>query len=242
MPTPPATTPLPTYDDWGHKGVSWFSTPVEIAHFLATHFAGFDLFALLTELAQVAENRKFEWTAIRVRIMDSGNLRIEHTFDDAQDDEPLSLIRTLHANLPRRASHEEMILPPRLQGQGLSRELIAPYYRQYQQAAVELISINASLSGGGYAWAKYGFAAILQADVMHILDAAPGRNISPAQIAELCEDVATFYAQGVAPFPLETWARLPFGKKLLTGTTWKGILDLRNPVQVQIFEAYLYAR
>jgi len=60
---------------------------------------------------------------------------------------------------------------------------------------------------------------------------------------ELREDLEAFYnykQPTAAPFPLENWARLPFGQKLLAGTYWKGVLDLHNPAQVQIFEAYLY--
>ena len=238
---PPNFLPA-AYAEWEQKGVSWLSEPREIAHFIGTCFAGFDLLRLLTELEKVAINRQFEWTTIRVRLMDSGNLRIEHIYDNLRDEEPLSLIRTLLVQAPRRASHEEMILPDYLQRQGLSRELILPYYRQYQYADVESILIQAGLSGGGYAWAKYGFAATVPAEVYRILDTAPSRGIAPDLVEELRAELGAFYQRSTEPFPLEPWAQLPFGEQLLAGTLWRGELNLRNPRQVEIFEAYLYGR
>lgn len=200
------------------------------------------MFELLADLQEIARNRGFEWTVVRVRLMDSGNLRIEHEYDNLIDEEPLTLIRTLHIDLPRRASHEQMILPDYFQRQGLSRELMAAYYRQYRQANVELVLVQAGLRGGGYAWAKYGFAAKQPSEVLRILDEASDRGIAAEAIQELREDARQYYAQNTTPFPLESWARLPFGEKLLAGTVWQGELDLRNPAQVQVFEAYLYNR
>lgn len=230
------------YTFWQRKGIAWLSAPETIHLFLSQHFPEFDLFGLLAELEQVAASTHFEWTRIQIRIMDSGNLRIEHQFDNLIDEVPLSLIQTLLVDLPRRAAHEEMVLPNHLQRQGLSRKLLLPYYRQYRTAGVERILVQAGLSGGGYAWARYGFAATSQVDVRKILATGENRGVARWQVEELLLDVDAFYAKSAAPFPLESWARLPFGERLLAGTTWWGELDLRNPEQVQVFEAYLYAR
>ena len=244
MPLPPEHGPLfASYETWKRKGVFWRSAPADIAHFLSSQFSGFDLFELLIDLEGVASKRQFEWTTIGIELMPSGNLRIEHQYDHLDDAEPLILIRSLHCDSPRRVSHEEMKLPARLQRQGLSRELIQPYYRQYRRANVALILVQAGRTGGGYAWAKYGFAALHQVEVIHILDTASERGIDDEAVMELREDLEAFYnykQTTAAPFPLENWARLPFGEKLLAGTYWKGVLDLHNPAQVQIFEAYLY--
>lgn len=231
-----------SFTEWQLKGVTWLSVPEAIAQFFTDYFPGFNLFELLTDLHTVVQGRGFEWTAVRIRLMESGNLRIEHEYDNLEDEEPLSLIRTLHVDMPRRASHEQMVLPPYLQRRGLSRELIQAYYRQYQQAHVELILIQAGLSGGGYAWAKYGFAATRREDVFRILDLAADRGIDSEAIQELRNDAQTYYRQNSTPFPIESWARLPFGEQLLVGTMWQGQLDLHNHEQVQIFEAYLYGR
>ena len=228
------------FAEWQQKGITWLSTPIEITRFFTTCFQGFDLFELLADLHTVAKKREIEWTVVRVRLMDSGNLRIEHEYDNLVDEYPLSLIRTLHIDLPRRASHEQMVLPKHLQRQGFSRDLMSAYYRQYRQSGVEVILVQAGLSGGGYAWAKYGFTATQRSEVLRILDAAVDKGIDPEAIQELRTDVQTYYSRFTAPFPIETWARLPFGEKLLAGTVWQGQLDLRDPEQVQIFEAYLY--
>ncbi|AWM32092.1 hypothetical protein [Hymenobacter nivis] len=226
--------PLALYQTWKQKGVTWGSNPTDIASFLANQFSGFDLFELLTTLEAVALGRNFEWTAIKIEVMPSGNLRIEHQYDNPDDEEPLILIRTLHHKSPRRASHEEMSLPLRLQRQGLSRRLIGACYKQYKQAKVDLMTVQAGMTGGGYAWARYGFAAVQLTEVQRILDTAAERGIDDTgAIQELREDLANFREQAVGPFPIESWARLPFGEKLLAGTQWEGVLNLRNPAQIQ---------
>jgi hypothetical protein len=235
------------YEYWRRQNVYFASNELEISDFLDKYYSGFDLDKLLRDLEQVAVARGFEWDTIQVEITPKGSLYIQHLHDTLNsDEEPLTLKRILKIPTEdgRRVSHEEMILPESMQRQELSRALMRPYYYQYRQASVDHIDTYAGDKGGGYAWARYGFDAARQADVMGILQRAHSLDIEPEAIDILEEDVIQFYESHPpdTPFRIWAWSQTPFAEKLLVGTYWKAVLDLHDLEQVSIFEAYLGLR
>ena len=237
------------FEQYRAIGVYFASDEALITRFLTEEFPGFDLFRVLHELEAVASKWGFEWGTRQVSVGGLGGLLIHHQYDDleAGTQESLILKRTLKKLSPdaeRRVSHEELFLPAAFQNRGLSRELILPYYAQYQAARVDRIDARAGAAGGGYALAKYGFAALNQHEVLAILTQGLVRGIDPAAINDLREQVEEFYRANAAPglFPIWEWARTPFSKLLLRETNWLAALDMHNPAQRATFEAYLYTR
>lgn len=230
-------------------GVYFASDETLITRFLTEEFPGFDLFRVLHELESVAFKWGFEWGTRQVSVGGLGGLLIHHQYDalEAINQQSLILKRTLKKLSPgagRRVSHEELFLPTAFQNRGLSRELIWPYYAQYKAAGVDRIDARAGATGGGYALAKYGFAATNQNEVLTILTQGLARGIDPEAISDLRDQVEDFYRANAATslFPIWEWARTPFSKLLLRETNWLAALDMHNPAQRATFEAYLYTR
>ncbi|GAB3639143.1 hypothetical protein GCM10027422_47340 [Hymenobacter arcticus] len=235
------------FNRWRQKGVFFASDEEGISAFLENQYSGFDLEQILSELEAVATKWLFErgeWTRIQIGTTRAGSLHIEHYYDAGTDEEPLSLRRILKNPSPtgRRASHEEMILPPSLQRKGLSRDLIRPYYKQYKAAGVDYIDAIAGDKGGGYALARYGFDAVKKWEVFNILEQGGERGIDLRFIAILTDEAEQFYASHPdnTPFRIWEWSQTPFGEKLLVGTQWDAVLDLHDAEQVSVFEEYLY--
>ena len=212
-----------------------------INQFIFLHFPGFDLHELLTQLEDVAVERSFTWTKRTVKLSDDGRLTIHH--ESYFSPESLSLKRVLMQPAgDKRVVHEEMIIPAHLQKKGLSRKFMLPYYEQYQKSGVDRISVYAAMKRGGYAWAKYGFAATNYNDVFRVLDEGYSKGILHDEIQELRSDANSFYiAHGYStPFPIYLWAEATYGELLLTDSDWQGELNFNDSDQVDVFRTYLY--
>lgn len=223
--------------------VTLLSNEGELIYFLKTHYLGFELEQLLMDLELVAAKWGFEWSRVLIGLTKARNLRLEHFFDQETKEDSLTMTRTL---LTPSAGilvlrHVELFIPTRLQGQGLSGQLIRPYYQQCRQANIRFLEVFASASAGGYAWARYGFAATQFTNVHNILAGAAARGVPIDAVVELRADFDAFYLKNPVekPFPMRPWAELPFARALLVGTTWYGVLDLADPKQTFFFESYL---
>lgn len=129
--------------------------------------------------------------------------------------------------------HNLFKLPPQAQGKGLSREIFADLYEQYQKLGVRYVSVYANIDVGGYTWAKYGFYAN---NMRQALGAT--RN---STMQDFVED--WYNKNGVSadtPFPMHLLAN-QFGD-LLLGSDWEGFIDLQNDEQRELWEKYLQRR
>lgn len=212
-----------------------------VISFLQGHFAGFNIYELLRELDNIASRRGFVWSTIQVTLSEEQELQIHH--EVAFPLRPLSLIRRLPCpEGERRVVHEEMVIPPGFQKQGLSGDFMKAYYEQYKHSKVDVISVYASMEKGGYAWAKYGFAAVNYEEVFAVLDEGLSKGIPHDEIQKLRNGLGYFYSINdySTPFPMQTWAETRYGETLLSGSDWEGILNLNDDEQVDTFETYLY--
>lgn len=218
-----------------------------VQEFIKKNYDGFDLEQVFTRLEAFSLDKQFEWTEISAEISSSGNLIVRHEYDNLDfSDRPLLLTVILNVAVDgsKVVELKEMFLPRNLQRQGLSAELLKPYYEQVRNAGVDFIRIEASDAGGGYAWAKYGFEAVNQSDLHSILERAETSTIEKPDIADLRTSLVKFYKNrpDTIPFPIRTWTSFPFSEELLTGTTWRGILNLKDDDVRNTFEEYLYNR
>lgn len=226
--------------------VKLLSPEEDLLIFLQSYYPAFNLVELLNDLEQVAAIRGFEWSRVLISLSKGQNLRLEHLFDQETKEQSLSMTRVLMtpANGVGVLRHVELLIPAQLQRQGLAGQLIRPYYQQCRQANIQRLEVQASSTVGGYAWARYGFSATRTTDVHNILSAAESRGVPAAVVAELRQDFYAFCTQNppATPFPMRSWAELPFARALLAGTTWHGVLDLADARQTFFFEHYLSAR
>lgn len=154
---------------------------------------------------------------------------------------------------PAVAYHRLFELDGQCQGRGISKDLLANSIKLYDQAGIQKVTLQAALSVGGYAWAKYGFKP------------NPGRET--AQLFETVKDRLEDMGEAV-PRPVRTvvqrllakgdpkaiWAisdldgvtvrrgnkELPLGKALLLGTAWKGALELQDREARARFDQYIH--
>jgi hypothetical protein len=228
-------------------GVFFATVEAGVSEFLNSFYPDFDLDQVVQELEDVAKKWGFEWGRKHIEILPSGNLFIHYQYDDLLSDkldDSLTLKRILkkpdvHG---RRVAHQEMFLPEGLQNQGLSRDLVHPFFVQYKKSKVDFIDAIAGDKGGGYALAKYGFAAVDKKEVFAIVEGAASRGVPQAVIDFLLEDANEFYNTHPldSPFPMWEWAKSPHAKRLLRGTSWRAVLNLQDILQEGIFKTYLY--
>lgn len=149
----------------------------------------------------------------------------------------------------REVYHAFFKAPKELQGNGLSKRVINIYYEQYKKAGIDKIKVTANIDVGGYAWAKYGFSAPEQYEVLNALiynkTASKITNQQYFRIVKKIKD--HFNANPGKPFPMRKIANLgrttdQYGKRVLLGTNWSGELDLSNRREKKIFEDYLYGK
>ena len=129
--------------------------------------------------------------------------------------------------------HAGFTIDPSLQGKGISKQVFAKLYTEYQRMGVDVLTVDANLDVGGYTWTKYGFNANRNA----ALAMAKGNKKMTAVVEQYIAEHPT-----QMDFPMKLLAEVEGGKEWLLGKPWKGTLDLHNPEQVAIWEEYLGLR
>jgi len=137
------------------------------------------------------------------------------------------------------AYHDNLTIPQQIQGKGFSKDLFRSLYQQYRNAGITNIEVQANINVGGYSWAKYGFSAKSE---FHDDISSWGKwqlsekNISQSNYNDFSKWMERY--KGV-DIPMWQLAEKKYGKNLLLGSNWKGVIDLTNSEQRHIFENYL---
>ncbi|MBO0947305.1 hypothetical protein [Fibrella forsythiae] len=139
----------------------------------------------------------------------------------------------------RVVKHEYLSIPDSLQGGGLSKQLFKDLYAQYTNASIDLIKVQANITVGGYAWARYGFTFSYQPD-RRMVNSMAQKNLRGKDLEAFNKLWSRVKDEEL--FPMHLIAQQPFGKKLLLGTDWNGVMDLGNKEQRALFEDYLFGR
>lgn len=132
--------------------------------------------------------------------------------------------------------HNMFVIDKELQGKGISKSVFRALYKQYKNAGVDKMVVQANIDVGGYTWARYGFLADDKYEVIRGL----GSKMTDKLKKEVVSFVESYYKgkDDYEPFPMNILAE-KFGKPSLLGGSWYGHLDLRSEVQRKIFEKYL---
>ncbi len=213
-----------------------------------SHMQGFDLEEIFSDLDKIGEDYGIEWLVKRVQGSKTGEIVGTrhvgvHKGGEVTIDRRFSVV-----NGKTEVYHALFVVPPSLQGGGLSKSVLGAFYKQYKNAGIQKVKVTANISVGGYAWAKYGFSAT---DPNEILGQIGQRRTRVTRrqfkyVTDMIKDHAE--ANPGVPFPMYKIANLgrangtEYGKKLLMGTFWSGELDLASRKFKRIFEDYLYGK
>lgn len=160
---------------------------ISFEKFMQRAFPDFNLVSLLngvethfTPTSQTAISRKIYYDDTR------NILRIEYQNKYSSEDDALLFIRELiHNKGVIDIIHEFCVIPKNSRRTGLIKPVFQESLQQYINMNAKRILLHAALSGGGYTWAKYGFAALNKTEVDLILNKAKlGLNQRDFSVAE----------------------------------------------------------
>ena len=136
--------------------------------------------------------------------------------------------------------HDLFEIAKRYQGNGLSKQVFQTFYQQYKKLGVRYITVDANIDIGGYTWARYGFKAKNRAEAMSV---AKRMQVSSENSELATNFIKDWYKKNSLspdePFPMRLLSEQPWGKEVLLGSYWEGIIDLSDPASRKIFETYL---
>lgn len=220
-------------------------------NFFNASFQGFDLQQVFDDFEQLGKDFNINWQV--KKILSTGNSNqptVIARHIGIHNGKEIYIERNLRSvDGKREVYHAFFKAPKELQGNGLSKRVINIYYEQYKKAGIDKIKVTANIDVGGYAWAKYGFSAPEQYQILNALiynkTASKITNQQYFRIVNKIKD--HFNANPGKPFPMRKIANLgrttdQYGKRVLLGTNWSGELDLSNRREKKIFEDYLYGK
>ena len=226
-----------------------------------SYLKGFNLDELFDDIDKIGEKYGIDWTSQSIKASSSENIfQVVHFGRSEYGEVNVNRIFKL-VNGKTEVYHALFTMPNKLQGGGLSKEVLGAYYQQYKNAAIAKIGVTANINVGGYAWARYGFSATNEYEVMQVLAKARrmtttnkirlglGDGITPVQYARIERLIENHYEKTPdLPFPMRKIADLGrqtdnhYGKRLLLDTYWSGELNFNNKKVVKMFEDYLYGK
>ncbi|MDR1369877.1 MAG: hypothetical protein LBJ72_07100 [Dysgonamonadaceae bacterium] len=154
------------------------------------------------------------------------------------DGKKFELNRTFKYN--NTVEHNLFTLPESAQGKGLSKKIFRDLYKQYNNAEIEKIEVHANLNVGGYTWAKYGFTATeKQADavIRHCKLNEVDQKMAESIVSDFFKNNPNDKA-----FPMNLLTGYEWSEDLLKGSDWRGVINLKNKTQRNVFENYMYKK
>lgn len=200
---------------------------------------GFDIVRLDRELEKEFDRHEIRIYRKGVSVFENGNTYLQY-YGEQKNGEIFELKRSFIKNDKNdiQVYHDYIEMPKAVQGKGLGKSILSEFYREYKRIGVKYLSLKANIDIGGYAWARYGFSASIK-DVEEILMQSKTAQVSSK------EKALSVYRQWREKnpnedyFPMNLIAREKYGKKLLMGTHWNGILDLTDKNVTNYFEKYI---
>lgn len=209
-------------------------------------------------LFQVKNFAKGDMANITEKDMDSINAVFSRAFANAgikPDTEEIYLSRSGSISLTDRKNlefgisydgqdksmtHDIFIIHnAKLRGVGLSREIYKTLLPIYDKIGLKTIRVHAGDNNGGYTWARFGFVASRGEAI-----GAIGR-ISDANLQDKADRILErFYKTHShdTKFPMHLIADQSWGRAALSGTKWRGEIDLSNSSQRKRYVDYINGR
>ncbi|RTY71586.1 phage minor head protein [Flavobacterium sp. LB2P53] len=214
--------------DYSSKGLDFFNS----------NFKGFDFSEFDNSMSQIAKDNKLVFSSKKISLQDDYFITTHRT------DDGFYLSRKYYFKEGiKTVYHDYFKVPSSLQGNGISKKVFQSLYQQYKNAKIAQIEVFANIDIGGYTWGKYGFACNSATDMITIKRKAK-RLYESGQLNEVqFKDFSTKTKKGSnGLYPMYKVAYTNYGKKVLLGENWHGILNLKSRVQRAIFEEYLLGK
>lgn len=225
-----------------------FDNPRRAATNFNNNLKGFDLQELYEDLEEIGKEFEVEWKLKKIMSLEGDVIGTRSVGYHKNGGEVVIDRRFREVDGKTEVCHALFTIPRTLQGGGMSKKVLSAYYKQYRKAGIQKIKVTANIDVGGYAWARYGFSATEHYDLLQTLRGKK-HLVTNRQYKYAVKMVNNhFIANPDKPFPMYKIANLgktngtDYGKKLLLGTYWPGVLDLSNKKFRKIFEDYLYGK
>lgn len=166
----------------------------------------------------------------------SGTKSVTLEFEGISSDRSFVTISRSFSKDGKTVTHNELNLPPSVQGKGIGKKLLRDQVAMYTApgSKIEAVKLTAALSAGGYTWGRFGFKP--KPEAMGSLSRQLIKNTKPGTAAHsLAMELST------SKNPVKAFRAIvnsESGKSLLAGTEWTGSLDLKDKASMDIFNAY----
>ena len=231
--------PFVMNDDKAQKLFSVDFNKIDPAKYNSSAMRGFDIVRFDKELEKEFDKYEIRIYSKGVSVFENGNTLLQY-YGEQKNGETFEFRRSFIRNDKNdvHVYHDYLEMPEVVQGKGLGKSLLSEFYREYKRIGVKHLSLKANIDVGGYAWARYGFSAKLE-DVEQILIQS-----KMARVADKEKALAIFknwreQNPKEEYFPMNLIAREEYGKNLLIGSHWNGILNLTDKNATNYFEKYL---
>lgn len=216
------------------------------AAFINQHFPNFDIRLLLKQIDDLFNPICEQATEKCILFYpDTPSLQFYYVTDDYQDAElGLTFARKITLSSGEiNIDNTFFRLPARARNKGIAKKVTAAALQQYLNMDARYIRVHASLTDGGFIWAKQHFTADLQEEMRIILDDAQSK-LKPGEFEVAKRIYDNYYTKNIdgQSFPIVRWSGLPFMIPILRGSDWHGTIDLKNPLQLSNFMIYVYGQ
>ena len=200
---------------------------------------GFDIVRFDKELEKEFDKNEIRIYSKGVSVFENGNVHLQY-YGEHKNGETFEFRRSFIKDGGNNIHvyHDYLEMPEAVQGKGLGKAVLSAFYKEYKRIGVKYMSLKANIDVGGYAWARYGFSAKVE-DVKQVI------MQSKTASAEIKEKALSKFEKwlGQNPneeyYPMNLIAREKYGKGLLLGSRWNGILDLTDRYATSYFESYI---
>jgi GNAT superfamily N-acetyltransferase len=156
------------------------------------------------------------------------------------------IYRTIRFN-EASVAHDFFEISSKLQGKGIAKRMMANAYKTYAKLGLKDIEVHASLDGGGYAWAKYGFKPdsntwrhVALSKLNNVKSQIPSKEMSSLKELLNSKDSKAIWKISDNETSVEVKGKkTTLGKYLLRGNSWHGKLDLQDKESVSRMLEYI---
>lgn len=212
---------------------------INVSKYNASAIRGFNLEKFDSVLEKHFDEHEIRLFNKGVSIFDNGNVFLQY-YGEHRNGEPFEMKRLFIRDSEGEihVHHEYLEMPESVQGKGLGRVILEESYREYKRIGVKYLSLKANIDVGGYAWARYGFSS----KVEDVEQALLHSNHASEELKEQALSVFKKWREAnpnEGNFPMNIIAKEKYGKEILLGSHWNGILDLTDNKATSYFESYL---
>lgn len=212
-----------------------------ISGFNQSAISGFNLPKVDDALSNLFNEYGIDITKREITVTARGNAEL--IYEGMKDGDRFELKRFfVGSHKYKEVQHSLFTVPISLQGKGISKKVLSCFYDEYKKSGIAKINVHANIDVGGYTWGRYGFATEKR-DLDDLFLEVKNDSFRDQKSVKLAEKkVLDFYSKNDKStlFPMNLIADKPYGKDVLLGSSWYGVINMNDKAQLGIFENYLF--